>query len=235
MVQYGGHSYLLVTDFYSKYFEIELLRQTTANCVINNLKKIFARFGIPVEVLSDNGSQYSNTRNLFNSSHEFKRFADEWGFRHTTSSPEYPQSNGAAEKAVQTAKRILKKAAADNKDPFEGLLKYRNTPFDDLGVSPAQLLMSRRTRTQLPTHRRLLLPRPVDPNQVVKTLKHRQSVSKKNYDVIFLLYKLETRCESVQTGRLSGGKLKYCPDHTYWVMNVGVFQEKSAKNHFNAQ
>ena len=42
--------------------------------------------------------------------------------------------------------------------------------------------MSRRTRTQLPTHRRLLLPRPVDPNQVVKTLKHRQSVSKKNYD-----------------------------------------------------
>ena len=178
----GGHSYLLVTDFYSKYFEIELLRQTTANCVINNLKKIFARFGIPAEVLSDNGSQYSNTRNLFNSSHEFKRFADEWGFRHTTSSPEYPQSNGAAEKAVQTAKRILKKAAADNKDPFEGLLKYRNTPFDDLGVSPAQLLMSRRTRTQLPTHRRLLLPWPVDPNQVVKTLKNRQSVSKKNYD-----------------------------------------------------
>ncbi|XP_048582219.1 uncharacterized protein K02A2.6-like [Nematostella vectensis] len=180
--EYAGHSYLLVTDLYSKYFEIELLRQTTANCVINNLKKIFARFGIPVEVLSDNGSQYSNTRNLFNSSHEFKKFADEWGFRHTTSSPEYPQSNGAAEKAVQTAKRILKKAAADNKDPFEGLLKYRNTPFDDLGVSPAQLLMSRRTRTQLPTHRRLLLPQPVDPNQVVKTLKHRQSVSKRYYD-----------------------------------------------------
>ena len=85
-------------------------------------------------------------------------------------------------RAVQTTKRILKKVAADNKDPFEGLLKYRNTPFDDLGVSPAQQLMSRRTHTQLPTHRRLLLPRPVDPNQVVKTLKHRQSVSKKNYD-----------------------------------------------------
>ena len=171
--EYGGHSYLLVTDFYSKYFEIELLRQTTANCVINNLK-IFARFGILAEVLSDNGPQYTDMRNLFNSSHEFKWLADEWGFRHTTSSPEYPQSNGAAEKAVQTAKRILKKAAADNKDPFEGLLKYRNTPFDDLGISPAQPLMSRRTRTQLPTHRRLLLPRPVDINQVVKTLKHRQ-------------------------------------------------------------
>ncbi|KAK3749722.1 hypothetical protein QZH41_003773 [Actinostola sp. cb2023] len=180
--EYAGHSYLLVTDFYSKYFEIELLRQSTATCVINNLKKIFARFGIPAEVISDNGSQYSNTRNLFNSTHEFKKFAEEWGFCHTTSSPEYPQSNGAAERAVQTAKRILKKAAADNKDPFEGLLKYRNTPFEDLGVSPTQLLMSRRTRTTIPTHRRLLLPQAVDPNHVVKVLQHRQDVSKKNYD-----------------------------------------------------
>ena len=180
--QYGGYSYLLVTDFYSKYFEIELLRQNSATCVINNLKKIFARFGIPAEVVSDNGSQYSNTRNLFNSTHEFKRFAEDWGFRHTTSSPEYPQSNGAAERAVQTAKRILKKAAADNKDPFEGLLKYRNTPFDDIGVSPAQLLMSRRTRTTLPTHRRLLVPHAVEPGHVKKALKQRQDASKANYD-----------------------------------------------------
>ncbi|XP_031564138.1 uncharacterized protein K02A2.6-like [Actinia tenebrosa] len=182
IVKYGGYSYLLVTDFYSKCFEIKSLRQITATCVINNLKKIFARFGIPAEVVSDNGSQYSNTGNLFNSTHEFKRFAEEWGFRHTTSSPEYPHSNGAAERAVQTAKRILKKAEADKKDPFEGLLKYRNTPFDDIGVPPAQLLMSRRTHTTLPTHRRLLVPRAVEPGHVQKALKQRQDVSKANYD-----------------------------------------------------
>ena len=174
--------YLLVTDFYSKYFEIEILRQNIAICVINNLKKIFARFGIPEKVVSDNGPQYSNTRNLFSNNHEFKKFAEEWGFSHTTSSPEYPQSNGAAERAVQTAKRILKKAAAENKDPFEGLLKYRNTPFEDIGVSPAQLLMSRRTRTMIPTHRRLLLPQPVDRDHVLKTLHQRQYNAKSNYD-----------------------------------------------------
>ena len=182
LFEFAGHTYLLVTDFYSKYFEIELLHQKTATCVINNLKKMFARFGIPDEVVSDNGSQYSNTRNLFDSTHEFKEFAHEWGFHHTTSSPEYPQSNGAAERAVQTAKRILKKAAADHKDPFEGLLKYRNTPFQDIGVSPVQLLMSRRTRTMIPTHRRLLLPQAVDADQVVKALKLRQNISKRNYD-----------------------------------------------------
>ena len=146
------------------------------------MKKIFARFGIPEKVVSDNGPQYSNTRHLLSRNHEFKKFADEWGFSHTTSSPEYPQSNGAAERAVQTVRRILKKAAAENKDPFEGLLKYRNTPFEDIGVSPAQLLMSRRTRTMIPTHRRLLVPQPVDRDHVLKTLHHRQYNSKSNYD-----------------------------------------------------
>jgi len=182
LFDYGGHTYLVVTDFYSKYFEIELLRQSTATCLINNLKKIFARYGIPDEVISDNGSQYSNTRNLFDSTHQFKVFAKEWGFKHTTSSPEYPQSNGAAERAVQTAKRILKKADADGKDPFEGLLKYRNTPFEDIGVSPVQLLMSRRTRTMLPTHKRLLLPQSVNPDTVVKALKARQDKTAAYYN-----------------------------------------------------
>ena len=42
---------------------------------------------------------------------------------------------------MKTAKRILKKAAAEDKDPFEGLLNYRNSPFEDIGVTSAQLLM----------------------------------------------------------------------------------------------
>lgn len=72
------------------------------------MKKIFARYGIPQEEVSDNGSRYTNTRSI----HQFKEFAREWGFQHTTSSPEYLQCNGAAERAVKTAKRILKKAEA---------------------------------------------------------------------------------------------------------------------------
>ena len=43
---------------------------------------------------------------------------------------------------MQTAKRILKRAAAEDEDPFGGLLNCRNSPFEDIGVSPAQLLMS---------------------------------------------------------------------------------------------
>ena len=180
--------------------------------------------------MNDNGSQYSNTRNLFNSTHEFKEFAKEWGFRHTTSSPEYPQSNGAAERAVQTAKRILKKAAADHKDPFEGLLKYRNTPFQDIGVSPVQLLMSRRTRTMIPTHRRLLLPQAVDPDRVVKgtstSSRAFQRATMTNRVETCLHLRWGTKCEFVQIGSNSGAKQKCYQGPISWKMNKDVSTEE---------
>ena len=184
--------------------------------------KIFARYGIPQEVVSDNGSQYANTRNLFDSTHQFKEFAREWGFQHTTSSPEHPKSNGAAERAVQTAKRILKKAEADGKDPFEDLLKYRNTPFEYIGLSPAQLLMSHRTRTTLPTHRHLLLPQPVEPQRVVKALRMWQDKAKSHYDPtgrdLPPLEGGEKVREYAQMVRSIGERLKCCQDRMLFKM-----------------
>ena len=60
-----------------------------------------ARYGIPDEVVSDSGSQYT--------SREFKNFAKEYSFNHVTTRPYHHQSNGRAESAVKEAKRILKK------------------------------------------------------------------------------------------------------------------------------
>ena len=108
----------------------------------------------------------ANCLNSCYSSHEFKQFAESWGFRHVTSSPHYPQSNGLAEKTVQTAKRILTKAREDKKDPYLSLLEYRNTPVDVL-KSPAQLLMSRRLRSILPTTALHLRPQ-VTPQEAVR-------------------------------------------------------------------
>ena len=56
---------------------------------------------------------------------EFTHFAKEWGFKHTTSSPGFPQPNGEAERVVETTKSLLKK----EKDPSKGLLAYRSTPL----------------------------------------------------------------------------------------------------------
>uniref|UniRef100_A0A3Q3K1Q2 Integrase catalytic domain-containing protein n=1 Tax=Monopterus albus TaxID=43700 RepID=A0A3Q3K1Q2_MONAL len=126
-----------------------LLALQKYTAVIHKMKAAFARHGIPKKVVRDNGTCYS--------SHKFRQFAEQWDFQHTTSSPHYPQSNGLAEKTVQAAKRILTKAREDRKDPYLSLLEYRNTPVDGL-KSPAQILMSRRLRSILPTTTSQLRP-----------------------------------------------------------------------------
>ena len=92
----------------------------------NNKEKIrnaFSRKGTSGIVRSGNGPQH----NLG----EFKKFAKDLGFRHMPSSPEYPRSNGLAEKAVETAKNFLEETKEDNKDPYLAVLEVRNAPIDN--------------------------------------------------------------------------------------------------------
>ena len=107
--------------------------------IIHGFKSTFSRHGIPQVFISDNGPQYS--------SQEFAAFAQEYGFTHKTSSPHFPQSNGMAEITVKTAKGLLKGAA----DPHLALLTYRATPLPWCNLSPAELLMGRKLRTDVPS------------------------------------------------------------------------------------
>ena len=96
------NGYLLVIDYFSRYVEIAKLSGESSVNVIKHLKSIFARHGIPQELVTDNGPQYS--------SREFSKFAENFGFIHTNSSPKFPQSNGEVERGVQTIKNLLKKS-----------------------------------------------------------------------------------------------------------------------------
>ena len=137
---WNNQEYLVVVDYFGKYFEVEKLYKITSQAVIPKLKKIFSRFGITQKVVSD-GPQYA--------SQDFTMFEKEYDFNNVTSSPKYPESNGLAEKTVQIAKRILEKCRVDGKDPYFALLEYRTTPLH-LGYSPSQLFMSRKLRSILP-------------------------------------------------------------------------------------
>lgn len=154
LCEFKKRSYLIVVDYYSRYIEIcDLSKSSTSAVVIGKLKNMFAKYGCPEEVRSDGGPQYT--------SQEFKHFAKEYCFRHVTSSPHFPQSNGAAERAVQVAKGILKQ-----QDPYLALMMYRSTPHSATGVSPAQLLFGRRIRTPLPALPQQLCPSWPDDNLV---------------------------------------------------------------------
>lgn len=144
---FDDHDYLVCVDFLSGFFEIDRLPSKKIADVTYCLRQHFARHGLPAEVVSDNSP--------FGSA-EFRRFATRFEFRHTTSSPYWSRGNGRAEAAVKCAKKLLIKARESGEDPFLALLEWRNTPSEQLGPSPAQLLFGRRTRTRLPTAGQLL-------------------------------------------------------------------------------
>ena len=100
------------------------------------MKRNFARYGIPDECITDNG-------------HEYSRFAREYGFTSTKSTPYHSQGNANAESVVKIAKNILKKSR--NEVLYLALLAYRNTPQQGYNYSPAERLMSRKLRDIIPT------------------------------------------------------------------------------------
>ena len=108
--------YLIIADYNTKFFEISELPNTLATTVVSHTKNVFARFGIPKSVISDNGPQLT--------SQKYKLFSQQWDFIHNTSSPEYPQSNGLIERTIQTVKHSLKKAMVNNEDPAVAPLHY---------------------------------------------------------------------------------------------------------------
>ena len=168
LFQLRGVTYLLVVDYFSKFPELIKLTSTTAPSVINALKAVFARHGIPSCLRSDNGPQFDCT--------EMERFATSYGFKHRTSSPRYPQSNGQVERAVQTIKNLLRKSD----DPFLSLV-YRSTPLQWCDKSPAELCMGRKLNTNLPLLQDALIPKWSYLSQYRQDDKYKQRI-KQNYD-----------------------------------------------------
>lgn len=170
-----NQNYLIVVDYYSKYPEIvNLNNNLTSENVINKLKSIFARHGTPKLVMSDSGRQFT--------SEKFQKFANEWNFQTRHSSPHYQQSNGLAERTIQTIKKLIKKCYDNNDDIYAALLAFRNTPILNTTYSPSQLLMSRYLRDKLIISDRKLKPKLVNNRDVSNTLTNHQVNASKYYD-----------------------------------------------------
>lgn len=131
-------NYITVADYHSKFIEIRKLKDKTESSTIGALKSIFRTHGIPKIVVSDNGPPYS--------SRAFQKFSKEYGFKHVTSSPYYPKSNGQAERSIQTMKGLILKAINSNRDPNLAVLEHNNSPKQNL-PAPSCLLMGRKLRT----------------------------------------------------------------------------------------
>ena len=141
-----GENLLVIVDYYSRFFEVVIKQSTTTEKIIGVLIPIFARYGYPFSVKSDNGSQFQ--------SEEFKSFLLEHGFEHHTSPPLWPQANGEVERQNRTLLKALKVAHVEGKgwkgELMKFLLAYRTTPQVSTGVTPAYLMLGRELKTKLP-------------------------------------------------------------------------------------
>ncbi len=148
--EWEGQRFVVLVDTYSDYIEVAELQDMTSGTLIQSIKPIFATHGVPGILISDNGPNYASA--------EFAKFANEWDFRHVTSSPHHSQGNGKAESAVKIIKSIIKKASRDGGCIWKAIMEWRNTPTPRMTSSPAQRLMSRRVRTLLPVKTSLYKP-----------------------------------------------------------------------------
>ena len=206
LFDYKGVQYLLVADYYSKFPIVRKLNSTTSSAVINHLKSVFAEYGIPETIITDNGPQYS--------SQEFQTFCNVWGINHITSSPLYPQSNRFSERMVQTVNNLLKKSDASGQDPYLGLLMYRTTPVDSKLPAPAELLNYRAYRTQIPSSGRL--QRSQSSEIDAEHLQHRQQMQRQQHE-----HKPTRELQELRPGQTVA---LYRPQSKTW--NTGEVKEK---------
>ena len=137
---------LVIIDSYSKWPEVFFTEHPTANFTMLALRKLFSREGVPIAVVSDNGSPFS--------ANSVTQWLNSLGCRHLFTAPRHPQSNGLAENFVGTLKRAIlccNPSSFFELDRFVDnfLLQYRNCAHSTTGQTPAKLSKSRSLRSNL--------------------------------------------------------------------------------------
>ena len=155
----GDRTYLTCADRLTGWLILYRLEpgHATSAILMPICRQLFQTYAAPEELGTDGGPSFTSST--------FQEFLKTWCVRHRLSSVAYPQSNGRAELAVKTAKRIVKgntgpQGSLDNDNVARAILQYQNTPIQSIGLSPAQLLLHRRLRDSIPSLPILYKPHP---------------------------------------------------------------------------
>ncbi|XP_031785932.1 uncharacterized protein K02A2.6 [Nasonia vitripennis] len=143
---YLGQTYLLVIDAYSKWPEIFIMKNISAEATIEKFREMFTTHGLPNHIVTDSGTQFT--------SDEYKKFLKQLGIKQDFSAPKHPATNGAAENLVKTFKRKLKAIVQSSKVDVKiaiqmFLFSYRTTKHATTNETPANLLFKRELKTPL--------------------------------------------------------------------------------------
>lgn len=146
--QVNGRQYLIYADRYTGWIEVSKVPNTSFGSLQKCLNTWFRTFGVPEEISSDGGPPFNST--------DYRNFLNRWGIKSRLSSAHYPQSNGRAEVAVKTMKRALdgnvnqSTGDIDSDNAMRAIMTHRNTPSQDTGISPSEMLFGYKLRDHLP-------------------------------------------------------------------------------------
>ncbi|KFD53316.1 hypothetical protein M513_05797 [Trichuris suis] len=137
---FRGRYLFVAMDSASKWPEAKVVSNISTSAAIRCLREIFATHGLPRILVSDNGPAFVSA--------PFRAFLRRCGVKHLYTPPYHPNSNGQAERTIQTLKQALRKLLSYNID-FDcclanALFAIRTTPSRVTGRSPAESLMGRR-------------------------------------------------------------------------------------------
>ena len=135
--------FVILADYTTKYFDLSQIPDVTSETVTNHTKAMLSRYGIPKEIVSDGGPEYAGKK--------YTEFCKQWDITHTFSSPEHHESNGFAERTIQTVKRTLKKCLKRKEDPNLALLTLKASKSTTTGTAPTTMFFNRTIRTLVPT------------------------------------------------------------------------------------
>ena len=142
----SGDYVLVCIDYYSRYFEIDIMKTITSEKIIESLEKMFIVHGLPLSITSDNGRQFL--------SETFEQYLLDNDIYHRHTTPLHPSANGEVERQNRTLLKRIKIAQAEGKEWKSEIRKflfaYRTTPHSTTGGTPSELMFNRKIRTKLP-------------------------------------------------------------------------------------
>ena len=135
----GKQYFLIVVDAHSRWPEIVPVQNATSHTTINVLRDLFSKYGIPLQIVSDNGPQFCSV--------EFATFLKSNGVKHIRVAPYHAASNGLAERHSYYSRKQDQMSMQQSIANF--LLIYRSTTHPTTGYTPAKLFLGRELRTRL--------------------------------------------------------------------------------------
>lgn len=161
---FKGSYFFIAVDSCTKWLEVQETKSITTFTTVKILKEMFARFGIPNTVVSDNGPAFISS--------EFKQFMTSNGIHHKLMAAYHPASNGQAERYVQTLKKKIRAMADEPGDSHTNLCRFllqnRKVINSSTGRSPAEMMFKRNIRTKIDL---LKVSQAPEPNEVLKNLR----------------------------------------------------------------